>query len=184
MNKNKLNFWLDIVLVILVVAAMIALLMHEINRSAPNVPTWNLVREICGVLILGISALHLALHWNWIKAVVSRRTLNLAETVRHNRMTDLWLFGLAIPCIAAGIMVWTLPEILPAPVVLSLDHWRDLHNWAGTAMFTVIVIHLILHEVDCNLRTVLSFGECHTDRQRSSIKSDIRCFCYRNANIP
>jgi hypothetical protein len=35
MNKNKLNFWLDIVLVILVVVAVIALLPHEINRSSP-----------------------------------------------------------------------------------------------------------------------------------------------------
>lgn len=145
MSTNKINFWLNVVLGALLVVAMTALLPGEMDRSAPGVQNWNLLHEICGTLILAISTLHLALHWGWIKAVVLRRAPHPVKAVRRNRTTDLWLFVLAIPCAIAGLMVWTLPGILPAPLGLALSEWRDLHNWTGSAMFVTLVIHLSLH---------------------------------------
>jgi hypothetical protein len=145
MNKNEFFFWLNVILGILLLITLISLLPHEINRSAPDVPAWNLLHEICGTLMLAISAIHLVLHWDWVKAVVLRRTLHPAKTVRRNRTTDLWLFAIAVSCAVTGITVWALPGILPAPLGLALNEWRDLHNWAGTAMFVILGTHLTLH---------------------------------------
>jgi hypothetical protein len=146
MNKNTLFFWLNIVLGILLFITVISLAPNEGRHfAAAQIQGWILLHEICGTLMLAISAIHLVLHWDWVKAVVLRRTLHSAKTVRRNRTTDLWLFAIAVPCAVTGIIVWALPRILPAPLGLALIEWRDLHNWTGTAMFVILGIHLTLH---------------------------------------
>jgi hypothetical protein len=119
MNKKKLNFWLDLALVVLVI--------------------------ISGALVVALSGLHLALHWDWIKAVVFHKNPRLTKSVHRNRTMDLGLFSLSIPCTVAGIMVWILLAIFPAPLGVPLDGWRDLHIWTGVAMFMVMGIHLRRH---------------------------------------
>lgn len=145
MNKNTLFFWLNLILGILFLVTITTLLPGEIDRAAPGVPAWNLLHEICGTLMLAISAIHLVLHWGWIKAIILRKTPHPVKTVRRNRATDLWLFGVAIPCTITGLMVWTLPGILPAPLGLALSEWRDLHNWTGMAMMFILSLHLAWH---------------------------------------
>jgi hypothetical protein len=146
MNKNSLFFWLNIVLGILLFITLVTLLPGEMRqRSTPRVQTAYLLHEICGMLMLAISAIHLVLHWSWIKAVVLRKTPHPAKAVRRNRTTNLWLFAFAVPCAITGLMFWILPGILPTPLGLALSEWRDLYNWSSTAMIVILGIHLALH---------------------------------------
>jgi hypothetical protein len=143
MNKNTLFFWLNVILGILLFITVISLAPNEGRRfDAAQIQGWILLHEIAGTLLLALSALHLVLHWGWIKTVALRKTPHPVKSVRRNRATDLWLFGFAVPCALTGLMVWTLPQILPAPLGLALIEWRDLHNWTGTAMMVILGLHL------------------------------------------
>ncbi len=145
MKKTTLYFWLDLSLIALLLATMTALLPGEIDRSAPDIPVWNLVHEICGMLMLAISSLHLALHWDWVKAVIFRPVRKTAQTLSRNKRTDLGLFVTGLVSAVTGLMVWGLPSILPAPLGLALTEWRDLHNWAGMGLLLLMFLHLALH---------------------------------------
>jgi hypothetical protein len=133
---------------LLLFVTVISLLPGEVQRSArstPPIQAWYLTHEICGGLMLVISALHLILHWDWIKAVLLSRKARLADGVCRNRATDLWLFVTAAPCTLAGVMFWPLPGIWPATLGLLQHKWRELHNWSGTLMVMILGIHLALH---------------------------------------
>ena len=142
MNKTRLNFWLDLSLILLLLVTVVALLPGEIQRSArstPAIQAWYLTHEICGGLMLLVASLHVILHWDWIKAVLLRRKSRLASKVRRNRATDLWLFLTAAPCTLCGIKFWRTPPDLLRPEL------RELHNWSGTLMAVLLGFHLALH---------------------------------------
>jgi hypothetical protein len=169
--KRKLNNVLDVILGLLLFVSMFALLPGEINRSAPGVILWNLLHEITGTVLLALVIWHLTLHWSWIKSVVLRRRVSTPSAVRRNRVTDLGLFGVALPCALTGLMVWGLPGIWPAPLGLALTEWRDLHNWSGVLMLVGLILHLAWHWkwIVFTLRRLLP-SKAHSDTQSTTLK--------------
>ena len=111
------------------------------------------VHSVAGALMLIGSAVHIALHWEWIQAVVIRSPRKLAKRVRAKRGIDIWLFVFAILCGVTGVMTLLMqcPEpvegrgFLPNPFALSLRAWSGLHRLTGMVMFLTMLVHLAQH---------------------------------------
>jgi hypothetical protein len=149
MNRSKLNFWLDVILFVSFFIT-IASLFGGGRRGAvdPNMPiqqTRLIAHYVAGTLMLLGSALHIALHWEWVKVVILRSPRKLARRVRTNRGIDIVLFLLFALCGLTGWVVWPVAEIIPGPFRLSLKDWSDMHRLTGMIMFLILVLHLALH---------------------------------------
>jgi hypothetical protein len=100
---------------------------------------------VAGALMLIGSAVHIALHWEWIQAVVIRSPRKLAKRVRAKRGIDIWLFVFAILCGVTGVMALLMRGIIPNPFVLSLRAWSGLHRLTGMMMLLIMLVHLAQH---------------------------------------
>jgi hypothetical protein len=138
MNKNKINFWLDIALVALFTLTVISLFGGGRSNELPSAATQtaDLLHCLSGTLMVAGSVVHLILHWDWIKAVILRGPKNLAKRVRANRVIDLWLFGFFVVCGLTGVVSWAFP---------TLREWAAMHRLTGTAMLFVMGFHLVYH---------------------------------------
>jgi hypothetical protein len=157
MNKNKFNFWFDVILFVFFLVTMVSLLgrgrADAVDQEAFMLQTRIVVHSVAGSLMLMGSAVHIALHWEWIKAVVMRSPKELAKRVRAKRGIDIWLFVFAILCGLTGWMALLMrcPEpvegrgIISNPFLLSLRACSGLHRLTGTVMFLIMLIHLAQH---------------------------------------
>jgi hypothetical protein len=138
MNRNKINFGLDMALVALFTLATISLFgeggRNELASTASL--SANLLHCLSGMLMVVCSVVHLLLHWDWIKAVILRRPGNLAKRVRANRIIDVCLLGLLVVVGLSGTLSWAFP---------SLREWAALHRLSGTLMLVVVGVHLAYH---------------------------------------
>jgi hypothetical protein len=149
MNRSKLNFWLDVILFVSFFITIASLVgggrRGAVDTNTPIQQTRVMVHYVAGSLMLLGSALHIALHWEWVKAVVIRAPRKLAGRVRTNRGIDIVLFLLFTLCGVTGWVVWPVAEIIPGPFRLSLKDWSDVHRLTGMIMFLILVFHLVLH---------------------------------------
>ena len=131
MNRSKLNFWLDVILFALFFITIASLFgggrRGAVDTNTPIQQTRVMVHCVAGSLMLFGSALHIALHWEWIKVVIVHSPRNLARRVRTNRGIDIVLFPLFALCGVTGWVVWPVAEIIPGPFLLSLKDWSDMH---------------------------------------------------------
>jgi hypothetical protein len=137
-NKNKINFGLDIALVALFTLTTISLFgeggRNELASTAAQ-PV-NLLHCLSGMLMVVCSVVHLLLHWDWIRAVILRRSTNLPNRVRTNRTIDVCLLGFLVVVGLSGLVSWAFP---------SLREWAALHRLSGTLMLVVIGVHGVYH---------------------------------------
>jgi hypothetical protein len=149
MNRSKLNFWLDVILFVSFLITIASLpgggRRGAVDTTTPIQQTRVMVHYVAGTLMLVGSALHIALHWEWIKVVILRSPRNLARRVAINRGIDIVLFLLFALCGFTGWAVWPVAEIIPGPSWLSLKDWSDMHRLTGMIMFLILVLHLVLH---------------------------------------
>jgi len=138
MNKKTLNNTLSWVLSGLFLLVLVSLAGGDIPEgSEPSAAAraWALVHDISGALLLAGSALHLALHWGWVQAVILRRSRNLAPGIRRDRRMDLWLGLCYLVCGLSGLRAWALPGSAAAP----------LHRLSGMLMLAMLIGHMALH---------------------------------------
>ena len=149
MNKNKFNFWFDVGLFVFFLVTIVSLLGKEradaLDQEAFILQTRIVVHSMAGALMLSGSAVHIALHWEWIKAVVIGSPRKLARRVRAKRGVDIWLFVFAVLCGVTGVMALLMQGFLPNPFLLSLRAWSGLHRLTGTVMFVIVLVHLAQH---------------------------------------
>ena len=102
-SKNKLNFWLDIIIFIaFVVTAITGLLLWlALPSGQGNGPLvlggltrseWIDLHVWAGLAMLGGTILHLVLHWRWIVCITQRFFGKLAQQARINFSLDSFLF--------------------------------------------------------------------------------------------
>jgi len=148
-NKNKLNFWFDVVLFVFFLVTIVSLFGTERAEALDQEPfilqTRVVVHSAAGALMLIGSAVHIALHWEWIQAVVIPSPRKLTKRVRAKRGIDIWLFVFAILCGVTGVMALLMQGFLPNPFVLSLRAWSGLHRLTGMMMFLIMLVHLAQH---------------------------------------
>jgi len=138
MNKQKKNFWLDIILLALFVLSVVSLA-DEDNRA------WIMAHYVTGALMILGSVVHVMWHWDWIKVHILRCPQDMGKTNRANRRIDIPLLALFALCGVSGLLVWLMELTALNHVVLLLRHWASLHRLSGTFMFVFMLPHLGYH---------------------------------------
>lgn len=166
-NKTKINFWLDIlILVTFIATALTGLLLWIIipgGRGSGTLTflelsrhTWLDLHIWAGLAMLFGSALHLILHGSWIVCVMSRFFKKLAWPARLNFFLDTILLAAFSLVSLSGLIVWLIlpsggyqggrnPFYGATLLGLTRHGWSDLHLWTGLAISAVVIIHLALH---------------------------------------
>ena len=113
MNKNKRNFWLDLVL--------LALFVLTVGSIFAGGQIWARIHYIAGTLMLLGSIIHLVWHWSWIKAKVLHYPQNVNKETRANRRINIALFIFFFLCGVSGLIVWFM-EIADIGRLILSDH--------------------------------------------------------------
>jgi cytochrome b len=94
-----------------------------------------------GIAAAVATALHLLLHWNWVKAVTTRFFSQTSGQARSFYLLDVLLFtGLAVITLTGlAISSWF------SLAVSSYEFWRQIHVAASVVAMAVLVIKLALH---------------------------------------
>jgi hypothetical protein len=145
MNKAKKNFWLDVILLLLFTTTVGSLLGHH---TAGGI----MVHSIAGALMILGSLVHVAWHWDRIKANIlsTSRTPGRAQppsgkTVRANRRIDLLLMALFVLCGVSGLLGQVMALIPITHSFLLREGLSHLHSLSGTLMLLLTVPHVRHH---------------------------------------
>ena len=150
MKKTKRNFWLDVTIFIaLLVTTMTGFLLwraipHQLatvflgfSRSA-----WVSVHIFFGVAGLAGIVLHIFWHWDWLKALRSRRLKEMPKKLRSNRVVDRFMWLTFIATNGFGVIAWILHNGDQVYLVRMPDR---LHVVFGVAWTILAIAHLVLH---------------------------------------
>jgi hypothetical protein len=175
-GKAKFNLLMDITIFVAFVITAITgvffwLFLPEGRGSSEmfflGIPksVWADVHDWAGVIMLSGAALHLTLHWKWIKCVGKRYFGKLARQARLNFTLNSLLFLAFIIVNLSGLIVWLVmpsggyqggrnPAYQMTLINLSRHTWNDIHLWSGLAMILVLIVHISLHWkwIACMLR--------------------------------
>jgi hypothetical protein len=157
MNKKKLNFWLDVILLVLFAATVLTLFGRDRGTfDQPQV----VIHCVAGTLMLLGSAVHIAWHWDWIRTFDVHPSGKMAKQVRSRRGIDIWLLVVAAPCGATGLVTWLMQAGILSASALSLRTWAGLHNLTGMATLLIMLVHLVQHRkwVAYAARHILKIG--------------------------
>ena len=119
--------------------------------------TWHDLHIWGGFLMITAVAIHLYIHWHWIK-MMARRVFNavcqpgcrFAAGAKINLVTDL-LIALSFGGTAvSGIILFFLPAGGPRSrlnVVNTSGHalWNSVHTWSGISLGLIALIHIWIH---------------------------------------
>lgn len=110
--------------------------------------TWDALHTWSGLAMIGVAAVHLALHWSWV-GMMSRRMVK-ALRVRGHGFSRGAARNLAINVLVAlsglvtavtGIYLLFAPSAQGSQVII----WDLVHTWAGVIMIVASVQHLAIH---------------------------------------
>lgn len=167
MNKPRTNYGLDLVIFVTFVAtAGSGLLLWSVvpgGRQSQAVTflggthhDWADLHLIAGISMLVGVAVHLMMHWDWITCAARRVFGKLARQARLYFWLDSgMLLALGLMSVS-GLMAWLVlpgggyrggrnPAFAATVLALSRQDWVELHGWAGLALITMLLIHLLLH---------------------------------------
>lgn len=123
--------------------------------------TWSDLHTWGGVVMIAAVAIHLAIHWQWVKSM-TRRVWN-ATLGQGNRLSRGAKFNVVVDAaIALSFMVCALSGVyfLFAPsggfdggrnaawdpnFLFSRIAWDLIHTWSGVVLVVAAVVHLAIH---------------------------------------
>ena len=111
--------------------------------------TWDALHTWGGLVMIGVAAVHLALHWPWV-GMMSRRTLK-ALTLRGRGLSRGAVRNIALNVLVASsglVTAVTGVYLLFAPSGHGSSQavtWNLVHTWAGVVMIVAAVAHLAIH---------------------------------------
>lgn len=166
-GKNSFNLVLDLSILIgfFIITATGVLLWQVLPHGYQSGSTvfWGLTRDTwvdvhnwVSLATLTAMAVHIVIHWKWIKAVGGRFFGRLARQARLNFSLNSMLFAGFFLANLSGLAIWL---IVPGggfqggrnphygATWFGLDHhtWGDIHLWAGLAMMAIATWHIVLH---------------------------------------
>jgi hypothetical protein len=131
MNKAKRNFWLDIVLFLLLLVNFFSLAGagQSGDMSLETVYLWDNIHTLSGVLLLLGVALHIAWHRKWFWAVLTGKTKGAPKFIANSLTFGLVLFS-GMVGFAAG---------------RSGGSAAELHRLTGMLASLSMFVHAALH---------------------------------------
>jgi hypothetical protein len=138
MNKAKRNFWFDILLLGLFALTIVSLAGHH---TAVGI----MVHAVVGALLILGLLVHVAWHWDWIKANILRYPSDIGKACRANLRIDLPLLVLFALCGVSGLAIGLMDLTSVAHLILLREGWSHLHHLTGILMFLLMLPHLGHH---------------------------------------
>ncbi len=117
--------------------------------------TWDDLHTWFGVLMIAAAAVHIAIHWQWIKSMTLRMAKSLVG--KGARMNRYGYFNVAINAtVGLSFLLAALSGIyfLFAPgsgwtanagFIFTRTTWDLIHTWSGVALISAAVIHFAIH---------------------------------------
>jgi hypothetical protein len=123
--------------------------------------TWDSLHTWAGVAMIAAVAIHLAIHWTWVK-MMARRTAHallnkggkLSRGARLNVFLDSSIGLCFLVCAVSGLHVLLLPSGgglgghnlgMDPSLLFSGVTWDLIHTWSGVALIVGVVLHLAIH---------------------------------------
>lgn len=112
--------------------------------SAPQA-TGVPVHEWLSVLFVVPFAVHLLLHWDWIKQSAKRFTQHISAKERFSLVWNYLLYVMMLLVTVSGFLVSV--ALLPTlNIELHIqDFWSKIHHDSATLIMPIIGVHLALH---------------------------------------
>ncbi|MBE7471915.1 MAG: DUF4405 domain-containing protein [Anaerolineales bacterium] len=166
-SKTRLNFWVDMTLLTLFIAALLVglglWLIFPAGRSGSAVSLLGLTRHSVkefhawiGVTILAGAVIHVALHWRWVTCLAGRFFSGTSAQARLNFGLDSLLLVAFSLTSLSGLVIWLVlggggyrggrnPAYHAALFGFTRPDWVDFHGWASLAILLMVSIHVALH---------------------------------------
>lgn len=123
--------------------------------------TWSSAHTWGGVLMIVAVAIHLAIHWDWVKRM-SRRTWGalttkegpLSKGAKVNVAIDLLIAVSFAICGLSGLYFLFAPSggvhgglsVASGSIFLfSQATWDLIHTWSGVVLAVAVVLHFVIH---------------------------------------
>ncbi len=138
--------------------------------------TWEDWHTWTGVLMIAAVAIHLAIHWAWVKAMVKRVVLALASKgsplstgAKINVLVDALIATSFLLAAISGLYFLLAPTsgqgvAATMPFLFDGTTWDLIHTWAGVVLVGAAVVHLAIHwrwVVNVTTRFFDSLGQTH-----------------------
>ena len=122
----------------------VLLLISLMLVSAPQA-TGVPVHEWLSVLFVVPFAVHLLLHWDWIKQSAKRFTQHISAKERFSLVWNYLLYVMMLLATVSGFLVSV--ALLPTlNIELHIqDFWSKIHHDSATLIMPIIGVHLALH---------------------------------------
>ncbi len=112
--------------------------------------TWDDLHIWTGIAMIAAAAIHLAIHWPWVKMMTKRivnamrsKGSNLSPGAKFNVAVDAVVALSFLITAVSGLYFFLVPA--RTPFILSSMMWDVIHTWAGVVMISAIVIHFWIH---------------------------------------
>jgi hypothetical protein len=118
--------------------------------------TWSDVHMWSGIIMIAAVAVHLSIHWRWVKTMSKRvwsalcgRGLCLSRGGRINLAVDVVVAVSFVITAASGVYFLYFPHDRAAAAQTHLlwsgTTWDVIHTWAGVVLISAAVIHFAIH---------------------------------------
>jgi len=121
---------------------------HVGGGSAPHVflgtgkSAWVNIHRAAAVLFTAGAAIHMGLHWKYMKSIAKRWTAGLPKKIRTTTFQQLLLSAAAIIVMATGFIAWAA---LSGKIYQGAElrhHWIDVHNITGLVLLAGLAVHI------------------------------------------
>mgnify|MGYP005848907045 FL=1 len=123
--------------------------------------TWDLLHTWGGALMIAVVAVHLALHWGWVKTMTRRvvntllrRACGLSRGAAINVLVDAAIAVSFVLAAISGVYFLLTPtggfeggrNVRWDPGFLfPRTTWDIIHTWAGVVLIVAAVVHFVIH---------------------------------------
>ncbi|MFO7943278.1 MAG: DUF4405 domain-containing protein [Anaerolineales bacterium] len=119
--------------------------------------TWSDIHTWAGVVMIGIAALHIPLHWRWIMSMTKRGMRLLSGDSSLNKFSQFnlgvnVLIGLSgLVTAVSGLYFLLGPSLSYGSLqtesgwLISRLTWDMIHTWGGVIFISAMTLHLWIH---------------------------------------
>ena len=176
-NKARINYWVDIGIgAAFLLAALSGIVLlaagpsggYQGGRNALyglqilfNRDTWDDLHTWGGVIMIGVVALHVAIHWDWIVMMAKRmisvlwsKGSQMSKGAKINLLVDFFIAVSFFLTAVSGIYFLFAPTGgfqggqnagWDPGFLFSRTTWDLIHTWAGVVLIGAAAVHFVIH---------------------------------------
>ena len=117
--------------------------------------TWDNLHTWSGVAMILVAAIHLTLHWPWVKNMAHRAMRELAGQCgcmnprgRWNLILNIIVAISFVLTAISGVYFLFMPGgrgVADPMILFTRATWDLIHTWAGVVLIAAAVVHFVIH---------------------------------------